>query len=82
MNDTDRYKVLLGHYKAPRFRVGQVVRCEVRGEVRVVGVSEGLVSWPVGIKASNRALVVYKGLAKAVRRESAQAVAHWWGVHR
>ena len=27
-----------------------------------------------------RSLVVYKGLAKAVRPESAQAVAHWWGL--
>jgi hypothetical protein len=24
--------------------------------------------------------VVYKGLARAVRRESEQAVAHWWGI--
>jgi hypothetical protein len=63
-------------------RPGQRVRCEVRGKVRIVGLSEGRISWPVGIKGSNRALVVCKGLAKAVHRESAQAVAHWWGVHR
>jgi hypothetical protein len=82
MNDAGRFKLLFGPYKAPRVRVGKVVRCEVRGEVRIVGLSEGRIPWAVGIKGSNRALVVCKGLAKAVRRESAQAVAYWWGVHR
>jgi hypothetical protein len=82
MNEADRFKLLFGPYQAPRFRVGQVMRCEVRDEVRIVGLSEGRIPWPVGMKGSNRALVVFKGLAKAVRRESAQAVAYWWGIHR
>ena len=67
MNDAARFQLLFGPYQAPRFRVGQVVR----GEVRIVGLSEGRIPWPVGIRGSNRALVVRKGLAKAVRRESA-----------
>jgi hypothetical protein len=48
MNNADRYKLLFGPYRAPRFRVGQAVRCEVRGEARLVGLSEGRIPWPVG----------------------------------
>src|SRR5262245_60697576 len=40
--------------------------------------------WPVGRKRQKgpitRSIVLYGDLVKAVRRESAQAVAHWWGV--
>ena len=30
--------------------------------------------------AGQHSLIVYKGLAKAVRRESELAICHWWGV--
>ncbi len=51
MTDDDRYRLLFGPYKTPRFRYGSTRFCELRGD-----------------------------LARAVRRESAQAVAHWWGI--
>src|SRR5262245_28728780 len=35
---------------------------------------------PVGKVGGHKGVVVYGGLAKAVRRESAQAVMHWFGV--
>jgi hypothetical protein len=38
------------------------------------------IPWPIGKRGRAKGLVVYAGLADAVRRESAQAVAHWWGV--
>jgi hypothetical protein len=40
MEDTDRFRLLFGPYRTPRFRIGSFVRCEVRGEVRIVGVSD------------------------------------------
>jgi hypothetical protein len=79
MNDADRFR-LVGKYKTPRFRHGPVVWCEVRGEVTICAITEAPIPWPVGKKGRARSLVVYKGLARAVRTESAQAVAHWWGV--
>ena len=79
MHAADRFR-LLGAYKTPRFRYGRVVRCEVRGEVEVVGLHEALVPWPVGKRGRAKALVVFKDLARAVRRESEVAVAHHWGV--
>jgi hypothetical protein len=79
MNDADRFG-LLGTYRTPRFRYGKTVVCEVRGEVTIVGLSAGPIPWPIGKRGRARSLVVYQGLAKAVRREAEHAVAHWWGI--
>jgi hypothetical protein len=79
MNDADRFR-LLGTYQTPRFRYGQTVFCELRGWVSVAGLSAGPIPWPVGKRGRGKALVVYADLARAVRRESALAVAHAWGV--
>jgi hypothetical protein len=81
VNDADRYR-LLGRYQTPRFRYGRSVWCEVRGEVEVVGLHEAPVPWPVGKRGRARSLVVFKDLARAVRRESEVAVAHHWGVDK
>ena len=81
MDDSERFR-LLGTYRTPRFRLGQTVRCEVRGEVVAPDLSDGPIPWSVGRRRPNQALVVYQGLARAVRKEAALAVAHWWGVHR
>jgi hypothetical protein len=79
MNDADRYR-LLGTYRTPRFRYGDTTHCEVRGELVLVGLSTAPIPWPVGRRGSAKSLVVFGGLAEAVRRESAVAVCHWWGV--
>jgi hypothetical protein len=75
-------RLLFGPYSTPRFRYGRKIDCEVRGEVIIVGLSDGRIPWPLGyVKGnSNRALIVYGALAKAVRTESAVAVCYWWGV--
>jgi hypothetical protein len=80
MTDADRFK-LLGTYRMPRFRLGQMVRCAIRGQVVITGITKAPIPWPVAKKGKGRhTLVLYKDLAKAVRRESAQAVCHWWGI--
>jgi hypothetical protein len=79
MKDRDRFR-LLGTYKTPSFRYGRVVRCEVRGEVEVVGLHDAPIPWPVGKKGRAKSLIVFKDLARAVRRESEIAVAYHWGV--
>ena len=75
-------KLRFGPYATPRFRYGSTVADECRGEVVVVGLSAGRIQWPLGRVPgnSNRALIVFGGLARAVRRESAAAVAYHWGV--
>jgi hypothetical protein len=80
MDDADRFR-LLGTYRTPRFRIGQRVRCLVRGEVIITGMTEAPIPWPLAKGGRGRhSLVVYKGLARAVHRESEQAICQWWGV--
>jgi hypothetical protein len=72
---------LVGTYRTPRFKYGATVTCAIRGEVQIVGLSNGRIPWPkspAGKRA--RAIILYGQLAEAVRRESAAAVAHWFGV--
>ena len=78
MIDVERFR-LLGTYRTPRFRLGQVVCCEVRGAVTICGFTDAHIPWSVGKTKRARTLVIYKRLARAIRRERAQAVAHHFG---
>jgi hypothetical protein len=69
MEDAERFR-LLGKYRTPRFRVGQKVVCEIRGDVTLCGINDAPILWPIGKRGLGRALVVYKGLKKALCRES------------
>jgi hypothetical protein len=76
-------ELLFGPYTTPRFRYGATVFCEVRDEVQIVGQSDGRISWPLGKPKGARSipsLIVYKGLAEAVRREANIVVQFWWGI--
>lgn len=80
MRQSDRHKLHFGPYNAPRLRLGQEIECSVRGNVTVIGVSAGRIRWPLCRPHTVTALLVCGDLEKAVRRESAAVVAHWWGV--
>lgn len=83
MIDAQRFKLRFGPYKTPRFKYGKIVQCEVWGDVKIVGLTDGRIPWPLGRppgKGGRPSLIVYRGLAKAVRRESRQAICHWWGA--
>jgi len=72
-----------GPYKTPRVRIGQIVECEVRGKVCIVKLSDSPIPWPSAKKPGRpgrSAPVVFRDLAKAIRKESAVAVCFWWGV--
>jgi hypothetical protein len=80
MKDADRFR-LLGYYRTPRFRYGRKVLCEVRGEVTICGLSNAPIPWPLCTRGrGRRSLVVFRGLARAILRESNQAICHWWGI--
>jgi hypothetical protein len=82
MLESDRVK-LLGQYRTPRFRYGDVVTCAMRGDMKVVGLSNARIPWPKGRTGKrSRALILYGALAQAVRRESVCAVAYWFGIAR
>src|ERR1700728_2049420 len=77
-----RFKLHFGPYRAPRFKYGAVVEDALRGKVKIVGLTAGRIPWPIGQTGRSKAPVLFKGLAKAVRKESGVAVCHWWGVSR
>jgi hypothetical protein len=85
MNDVDRFKLYLGPYTTPRFKYGQVVWCESRGWMKIVGLSDAKIPWPIGRLVTSPtgrdSLIIFRGLKRAIERESIQAVAHWWGIH-
>jgi hypothetical protein len=39
---------LLCVYRTMRFRYGKVVYCEMRGQMELVGLSNGCIPWPIG----------------------------------
>lgn len=70
ISDDERFKLRYGPYKTPGFKYGKKVQDGWRGEVTIVGLSDGRIPWPMGRTGNNNTLVVYKGLEKAIRRES------------
>src|SRR5579859_4393411 len=80
MKPTKRYPLLFGPYRTPRFRYGKTAYCEMRGQVELVGLSNGRIPWPIGKRGRAKSLALYGALARAVRRESSQAICYWWGV--
>src|SRR5215204_6501115 len=86
VTDDDRFRLLFGPYKTPVFQYGDTAFCEIRDEVILCGLTNGPIPWPIGRRAAKgpcsraRAVVLCGALADAVRRESAQAGAHWFGA--
>src|SRR5207249_3511763 len=80
-------KLLFGPYKAPPLRRGDRAFCLFRDcAVVVTGWSDAPIPWPrcrrLMPPVQGYGLLIDDELARAVRHESAAAVAHWWGVHR
>jgi hypothetical protein len=48
MNNEQRLQLRFGAYKTPPFEYGDIVQCEVRGKVVIVGMTDSLIPWPLG----------------------------------
>ena len=76
MQDSDRFKRRYGTYKTPKFEYGDIVSDEIHGEVRIVGLTDALIPWPIGQPLndrSRRVIVLFDDLAEAVKQEANQA---------
>ena len=77
ISDDERFRLRYGPYETPLFRYGATVTDKRWGKVVIVGISNGRIPWPLGKpkgKKGRPSLVLYRGLVKAVRRESNQAI--------
>jgi hypothetical protein len=60
-----------------------VLRDSARGRVKVAGTTDAPIPWPYSAaRGGKRQLVLCGDLARAVRTESAEAVAYHWGITR
>ena len=69
-----------GTYLTPVFVRRARVEDELRGIVTIIGLSDGPLPWPICEQHGRCSLIVYRGLAKALAVESADAIAKTWGV--
>ena len=46
MHDRDRFKLIGVPCRMPRCKVGRLLRCSIRGKVRVRGIHEAPIGWP------------------------------------
>ncbi len=80
MIDRERFKLRFGPYETPEFSCGAKANDFTRGLVVIVELSAARIPWPIGKRGPGKSPVLFGALASAVRCESKQAVAHWFGV--
>jgi hypothetical protein len=87
MIDHDLVKLLHGPYRTPRLRVGDRAFCLLRDcEIVITSITDARIPWPrcraVEGTGGGSGLWLGGDLAKAVKRESAAAVMHWWRLSK
>jgi hypothetical protein len=80
MPRVDRFKLLHGPYYPPKTRRGSRLFCEIRGSVIVGYFGDGPIPWPRMKHLGTAPYILCGDLVKAVKCESAIAVAHHFGV--
>lgn len=73
-------ELIAGPYLPPPCRVGDWIDDEIDGRLEVGGWTTAPISWPRRKKTGKASLILTEELARAVRAESSEAIAFWWGV--
>jgi len=54
-------------YRTPRFKIDATVTDKIRGKVKIIGVSDARIPWPMGRKGFHRGYMVVGALVRAGR---------------
>lgn len=76
------WPLLYGPYHSPAVGIGDTVQCAVHGITTVAEWGEGTIPQPLGCGRCRRGVIVMGDLERALRVESASAIASHWGVSR
>ncbi len=74
------HELLFGPYRAPSCAIGDWLDDAYYGHVEVVGFTDAPMSWPRPRRKGPPAPILTEELVRAIKSESAYAVAYWWGV--
>lgn len=80
MKPFDPYKLRFGPYEPPKVPRNGRLFCEMRGSLPVGNHSDGPIPWPM--RRGKKSLILCGDLARAVKRESVEAVSYHWDVCR
>jgi hypothetical protein len=84
MRQSEKVKLLGGPYRPPALERGQITTCLFRKQVVVIlGWSNAPIPWPICKKpgrGGGQGLLADEELLRAIRTESALALAYWWGM--
>jgi hypothetical protein len=81
MIDSERFKLIYGPYVAPKCAIGDTVPCNCMGrDLTVTRMTDARIRWPCTHGNGRPCPVLCGDLIRAVRAESALAVAYHWGV--
>jgi hypothetical protein len=84
LRDEERYRLLYGPYEPPLVKRGFLVDA-VRGKVPFRTFTNALIPWPKFKrqgKSGSGGIVLCGDLIRALEKESAPAISHFWGVSR
>lgn len=76
---TTEYPLLHGPYNSPAVGVGDFISCEIRGLQKVKTFTDAPIPQPIKT-GRGHAILICGDLARAIKIESASAIAYWWGV--
>ena len=48
MHDSKRFKLHFGPYKTPLFKYGSIVEDVARGDMKISGITDAPIPWPIG----------------------------------
>jgi len=80
MKTPETCQLLFGPYSPPLIPKSGLLRCEMRGLLRIGAYSQAPIPWPM--RHGKHSIILCGDLVRAVKTESVEAVSYHWNVSR